>query len=102
MRVAGLIAVLLGLGGLSAAASGPTLAPVGQLAASTVPGARAAAASALAGVVVRPGALRAGRAQAGPPTTADCERPYELPSNHPAQSGRPNPPPPLHGGGVPG
>ncbi len=85
MRVAGLIAVLLGLGGLSAAASGPTLAPVGQLAASTVPGARAAAASALAGVVVRPGALRAGRAQAGPLTTADCERAYEVACYQPGQ-----------------
>jgi subtilase family serine protease len=84
MRVAGLIAVLLGAGGLSAAV-GPVLAPAGQPAVSTVPASRPAAAPALAGVAVRPGVIRSGRALAGPPTTADCEKAYKVACYQPSQ-----------------
>ena len=39
-------------------------------------------ASALAGVVVRPGVLHVGRAQAGPLSTADCEQAYRIVQGH--------------------
>jgi subtilase family serine protease len=46
------------------------------------------AAAALAGVVVRPGAVRVGQAraaQAGPPSTADCQKEYKVACYGPAQ-----------------
>jgi subtilase family serine protease len=97
MRVAGLIAIVLGVGGL-AAASGTTLAS----AASTVPTAGAAAASPLADVIVRPGVLHVGRAQAAPPTTADCEKAYKVACYQPSQVRDAYDLPPLYKTGVTG
>ena len=42
----------------------------------------------LADVAVRPGVQQAGRVQASPPTTADCEKAYKVACYQPAQSGR--------------
>jgi subtilase family serine protease len=41
--------------------------------------------SALADVAVRPGVQRAGRVQANPPTTADCQKAYKVACYQPAQ-----------------
>jgi len=39
----------------------------------------------LADVAVRPGVQQAGRVQASPPTTADCEKAYKVACYQPAQ-----------------
>jgi len=79
MRVARLTAVLVGICGLTAAAAAaaPPGAPAAALAAEPN--------SALAGVTVRPGVIHVGRAQAAPPTTADCEQAYKVACYEPDQ-----------------
>ena len=78
MRVPRLAAIAVGLCGLAAMAS-TTPVPSGlvrsPVSVSTV---SASTASALADVVVRPGVQHAGRVQASPPTTADCEKSYKI------------------------
>ena len=48
-------------------------------------GPAASSVSALADVAVQPGVQHAGRAQASPPTTADCEKDYKVACYEPAQ-----------------
>jgi len=76
MRVARLMAVVVGVSGLAAAA---LAAPVSQS------GSASSAASPLAGVVVRPGVIHIGRARAVPPTTANCEQAYKVACYEPDQ-----------------
>jgi subtilase family serine protease len=76
MRVARLVAVLVGVSGLAVAA---LAAPASQS------GSVSSAASALAGVVVRPGVMHVGRARAVPPTTANCEQAYKVACYEPGQ-----------------
>ncbi|MGH3257162.1 MAG: S53 family peptidase [Streptosporangiaceae bacterium] len=81
MRVARLIAVVVGSSGLAAAV---LAAPVSQ---SGSAGTVASHASPLAGlgVVVRPGVIHIGRARDVPPTTADCEQSYKVACYEPDQ-----------------
>jgi len=76
MRVARLMAVVVGSSGLAAAV---LAAPASQA------GSVSSAASPLAGVVVRPGVIHIGRARAVPPTTADCEQSYKVACYEPDQ-----------------
>jgi subtilase family serine protease len=76
MRVARLMAVVVGSSGLAAAV---LAAPASQS------GSAGSAASPLAGVVVRPGVIHIGRARAVPPTTADCEQSYKVACYEPDQ-----------------
>ena len=76
MRVARLAGVLVGMGGLTAAALAASAAP---------PGSVGSAGSPLAGVIVRPGVIHIGRARADPPTTADCEQAYKVACYQPDQ-----------------
>jgi subtilase family serine protease len=69
VRITRLAVVAAGLFGLVAAVSAAAV-PV-------APG-PAIPASALAGVVVRPGVIHVGRVQAGPLSTADCEKAYQV------------------------
>ena len=93
MRVARLAgAAAVGLAGLLAAGS-PATAPAG----SPPPGSPV-----LADVIVRPGALHVGRAQAGPLSTADCEKSYGIACYGPAQVRQAYDLPALYAGGVTG
>ncbi len=78
MRVARLMAVVVGSSGLAAAV---LAAPASQS------GSAGFTNSPLAGavVVVRPGVIHIGRARAVPPTTADCEQSYKVACYEPAQ-----------------
>ena len=111
MRVARLVGVTIGTCGLAAAAVAAVCVPgprgSGPVSAVAYPGARPAAAapgqdSALANVVVRPGMIRLGRAQAGPPTTADCEKDYKVACYIPAQIRQAYDLPALYAKGVTG
>jgi subtilase family serine protease len=84
MRVAGLAAAAVGVLSLVAAAVSAVPRPAAPGAGTT----GAPSSSALAGVVLRPGAIRVGQArgaQAGPPSTADCEQDYRVACYGPAQ-----------------
>ena len=102
MRVPRLAAITVGLCGLAAMAS-TTPAPSGlvrsPVSVSTV---SASTASALADVVVRPGVQHAGRVQASPPTTADCQKLYKVACYKPAQIQRAYGLPSLYASGVTG
>ena len=50
----------------------------------------------------RPGVQQAGRVQASPPTTADCEKAYKVACYQPAQIRQAYGLPPLYAGGVTG
>jgi len=78
MRVARLMAVVVGSAGLAAAA---LAAPASQS------GSAGITSSPLAGVVVvvRPGVIHIGRARAVPPTTANCEQSYKVACYEPGQ-----------------
>jgi subtilase family serine protease len=77
MRVGTLAAAAVGVFGLVAVSAAAGLAPAVPNAARTP--------DALAGVIVRPGVIHVGRAQAGPLTTADCEKDYSVACYGPAQ-----------------
>jgi subtilase family serine protease len=62
----------------------------------------ATAAPAQGGVIVRPGVIHVGRAAAGPPTTADCEKAYNIACYGPAQLRRAYDLPALYARGVTG
>ena len=90
MRVPRLIVAAVGACGLTAAAvaaAGPgsgisssvAARPAATGSVSVAPG------SALAEVSVSPGVIHVGRAQSGPPTTADCEKSYKVACYEPAQ-----------------
>jgi subtilase family serine protease len=114
MRVPGLVAVAFGWLGLTvalAAAPGPGLeASVAARPAATGPAgssvsansATANSVSALADVAVRPGVQQAGRVQANPPTTADCEKAYKVVCYQPAQIRQAYDLTPLYARGVTG
>ncbi len=94
MRVGTLAAAAVGVFGLVAVSAAAGLAPAVPKAART--------ADALAGVIVRPGVIHVGRAQAGPLTTADCEKDYNVPCYGPAQVRRAYGLPALYARGVTG
>src|SRR5689334_23010003 len=73
------------------APSGPVRSPVS-----------ASPRSSLADVAVRPGVQQAGRVQASPPTTADCEKAYKVACYVPAQIQRAYDLPSLYASGVTG
>jgi subtilase family serine protease len=101
MRVTRLAAAAVGAFGLVVAGS-PLLVPAGSPAA--VP-AGPGPAAALAGVIVRPGAIRAGQARdtnAGPLTTAGCQQAYNVACYGPAQIRQAYDLPALYAGGVTG
>jgi len=104
MRVPRPIAVAIGGFGLAAAvaaASGPGVA--GSVAARPAAvGPAASSASALADVAVQPGVQHVGRAQASPPTTADCEKAYKVACYEPAQIRQAYHLPALYASGVTG
>ena len=53
-------------------------------------------------MAVRPGVQQAGRVQASPPTTADCEKAYKVACYQPAQIQQAYDLPPLYASGVTG
>jgi subtilase family serine protease len=101
MQLTRLVTVALGVCGLSAAlvtaGSGPGSAPSGSVAAGP-----AATGTALAGVIVQPGVIRIGRAQASPPSTVGCEKAYKVACYQSAQIRRAYDLSPLYARGVTG
>ena len=88
MRIPRLLAVAIGGFGLTAAvaAAGPGSGDWGSVAARpAAAGPATSSVSALADVAVHPGVQHVGRAQASPPTTADCEKSYKVACFQPAQ-----------------
>ncbi len=88
MRMPRLLAVAVSLCGLAAAVAAAAPGPGDGSSVAARPAAAGPAASsvsALAGVAVQPGVQHAGRAQASPPTTADCEKAYKVACYEPAQ-----------------
>jgi subtilase family serine protease len=104
MRVPGLVAVAFGLTvALAAAAPAPGPGIPGSVAARpAATGPAAYSVGALADVAVRPGVQQAGRGQANPPTTADCEKAYKVVCYQPAQIRQAYDLAPLYARGVTG
>jgi subtilase family serine protease len=94
MRVARLAAAAIGVFGLVAAGAPVTV--TGRL------GSAPASPPALAGVVVQPGVIHVGRAQADPLTTADCQKLYQVACYGPAQVRQAYDLPALYAQGVTG
>ena len=101
MRVTRLAAAVVGAFGLVAAVSASAAQPARPEAAPAAPLA-ATAAPALAGVIVRPGVIHVGRAQAGPLSTAGCEQAYQVACYGPAQLRQAYDLPALYARGVTG
>ncbi len=88
MRIPRLMAVAIGICGITAAAAaaGPGSGDWSSVAARpAAAGPAASSLSALADVAVQPGVQHAGRVQASPPTTASCEKAYKVACYQPAQ-----------------
>src|SRR5580692_1306877 len=105
MRVPRLIAVAIGACGLTAAvaAAGPGSGDWSSVAARpAAAGPATSSVSALADVAVHPGVQQAGRVQASPPTTADCEKLYKVACYRPAQIQQAYDLPTLYASGVTG
>jgi subtilase family serine protease len=88
VRIPRLMAITVGCFGLTAAvvAAGAGSGVGSSVAAlPAAAGPAASSVSALADVAVQPGVQHAGRTQASPPTTADCEKAYKLACYEPAQ-----------------
>ena len=100
MRVPGLVAVAFGLTVALAAAAPGIADSVAARPAATGPAAYSV--GALADVAVRPGVQQAGRGQANPPTTADCEKAYKVVCYQPAQIRQAYDLAPLYARGVTG
>ncbi len=88
MRIPRLMAMAVGLFGLTAAVA--AAAPGSEVGSSVAArpaaaGPAASSVSALADVAVQPGVQHVGRVQASPPTTADCEKLYKVACYEPAQ-----------------
>jgi len=98
MRVTRLAAAAVCVFGLVAAVSAS--APQRALLKAAPPA--ASAAPALAGVIVRPGVIHVGRAQAGPLSTAGCEQAYQVACYGPAQLRQAYDLPALYARGVTG
>jgi subtilase family serine protease len=103
VRVPRLAIIAVGWFGLAAAMAGTTPAASGP-ARSPVSGSSVSALSggALADVAVRRGVQQAGRVQASPPTTADCEKAYKVACYQPAQIQQAYDLPSLYASGVTG
>ena len=99
MRVTRLAAAAVGVFALVAAASAAAL-PLAPSAPSEA--GPSAAAGPPAQVIVRPGVIHVGRANAGPPSTADCEKAYHIACYGPAQLRRAYNLPALYARGVTG
>src|SRR6516165_12256191 len=99
MRVTRLAAAAVGVFALvaAAAAAAQPLAPSAPSEAGP-----AAAAGPPAQVIVRPGVIHVGRANAGPPSTADCEKAYHIACYGPAQLRQAYDLPALYAQGVTG
>ena len=105
MRVARLAVAAVGAFGLVVAGSPVMVTAGSQAAVPARPDPAAAGAPALAGVIVRPGAIRAGQARdtdAGPFTTAECEQAYKVACYGPAQIRQAYDLPALYAAGVTG
>ena len=100
MRMPGLATTaIVGFGLAAAMVSTSPTAPVrSPVSVSSV----SASGRALADVTVRPGVQHAGRVQASPPTTADCEKAYKVACYEPAQIQRAYDLPSLYASGVTG
>ena len=98
MRAPGLAAIAVGRFGLAAVMASTTPAPSGPVRSPVSASPR----SSLADVAVRPGVQQAGRVQASPPTTADCEKAYKVACYQPAQIQQSYDLPPLYASGVTG
>ncbi|MGH3163855.1 MAG: S53 family peptidase, partial [Streptosporangiaceae bacterium] len=98
MRAPGLVTIAVGLCGLAAVMASTTPAPSGPVRSPVSASLR----SNLADVAVRPGVQQAGRVQASPPTTADCEKAYKVACYHPAQIQQAYDLPSLYASGVTG
>jgi subtilase family serine protease len=94
MRVARLAAAAVGVFGLVAAGSAATVPIAPQRSGSSAPAQDV--------VIVRPGVIRVGRAQASPLSTADCEKAYRVACYGPAQVRRAYDLPALYAEGVTG
>src|SRR5437867_8970364 len=90
------------LAGITLTASDPARSPASGSSVSASASSRASSGGALAGVAVRPGVQRAGRVQAGPPATADCEKAYKVACYQPAQIRQAYDLPSLYASGVTG
>ena len=101
MRVTRLAPAAVCVFGLVAAVSASAAQPARPEAAPAAPLA-ATAAPALAGVIVRPGVIHVGRAQAGPLSTAGCEQAYQVACYGPAQLRQAYDLPALYARGVTG
>jgi subtilase family serine protease len=93
MRMARLAAAAVGVFGLVAAGSATAVPAIPSPA---IP------ASALAGVIVRPDVIHVGGVRAGPLSTADCEKAYQVACYGPAQIRQAYDLPALYAGGVTG
>ena len=104
MRVPRLVAVAIGVCGITAAAAaGPGSGDWSSVAARpAAAGPAVSSVPALADVAVQPGVLHAGRAQASPPTTASCEKAYKVACYQPAQIQQAYSLPALYASGVTG
>jgi len=91
MRVPRLMAVAVGVVGLTTTTAVVAAAGLGSgdwnsvAARPAAAGPAASSVSALADVAVQPGVQHAGRVQASPPTTADCEKAYKVACYQPPQ-----------------
>jgi subtilase family serine protease len=101
MRVTRLAAAAVGAFGLFAAGSPSMVTPAPPPAAPSA-GHPATPQPALAAVIVRPGVIHVGRAQAGPLTTAGCEKAYQIACYGPAQIRQAYDLPALYAQGVTG
>jgi subtilase family serine protease len=100
MQVARLTALVVGGFALVAAVAGAGLGAPSPVAGSSAPPALASAA--LSGVIVRPGVIHVGRALASAPTTAVCEKDYQVACYEPAQIQQAYNLPALYASGVTG
>jgi len=100
MQVARLTALVVGGFALVAAVAGAGLGAPSPAVGSSAPPALASAA--LSGVIVRPGVIHVGRALASAPTTAVCEKDYQVACYEPAQIQQAYNLPALYASGVTG
>ena len=105
MRVPRLMAIAVGWLGLTVAvaAAAPASGVWSSVAARpAAAGPAGSSGAALADVAVQPGVQHVGRAQASPPTTADCEKAYKVACYQPAQIRRAYGLPAVYASGVTG
>jgi len=99
---AGLLAVMIGVCGLAAAGLPAAMVSAVSPVSSGPSGPSGSSGMALADVTVQPGVVHVGRAQAGPPATADCEKAYKVACYVPAQIRQAYDLAPLYASGITG